>query len=758
VLLKSFNLFAQYPQYFKYDDASGLPSNEVYSLAQDSRGFIWLGSDAGLLKFDGVRYIPYKSATQKSKSIAGLTLSSSGRLYCDNFQSQIFYVEKDSLIELLHSFVGISHIECDYSGKLYVNHQKGIAVYDETHNSWENFDGFGIENALYHKDFTKSARVNKNNEVSFLSSAGVGVITNNILTVIAANFFSKQLVGDYVLEWHNDEQWIFSVNTKVVYRIKNGNTELISDKKLMEVLQGRKITSIQSLADGMLWICTYNGVVRYNTKSGEVKLYYPEIAFSDCILDREGNYWLSTLQTGVMRIPNLNFTVWNVQNEHLKNDKLTKLTTDSNYIYFSSINGTIGQLNTTTYDIKSYTTPYEADVQSLDYNHRDQCVYFNINNHLYSIKDRTISEKTSVISSIKTIKSVGDDYCIGSSFGTFIQSGFDFESAKKSDFWSREIAFDSLNKVIWVATNEGLNRFENHTNEWQLKSIWFPQTQVLSVDFDYVSQLLYAVTFNGKLYSISIVGNQKLIAELPENIQSYKLKYYQNKLFLATNKGVWIYDIEKGTWKSLNVLSGLASDNVQDILVLENNLWLASGKGLQKIPFSETQDKPLALVYLKNEQIYASPIQLNYGAPLVLFPEVSNYSSNGNFEYEYRINNGEWINLPATIDKIEIQNIPSGNFTIELKVLDYLQRPSENTLLITGYVYPPIWQTWWFFAIIIVLIVALSFIIGKKIVIYYSKKRTRKNSFNQFRTNCIKSSNESTFYVQCLEFHTSINS
>lgn len=211
---------AQYPHFFRYDDASGLPSNEVYSLAQDSRGFIWLGSDAGLFKFDGVRYVPYKSSSQKSKSIAGLTLSSGGRLYCDNFQSQIFYIEKDSLVELLHNFVGISHIECDYSGKLYVNHQKGIAVYDEAKKMWENYDGFGIENALFHKDFTKSARVNKKNEISFLSSAGIGVITNNNIAIIETNLFSNQLVGDYILEWHNDEQWIFSVNSNVVFKIK----------------------------------------------------------------------------------------------------------------------------------------------------------------------------------------------------------------------------------------------------------------------------------------------------------------------------------------------------------------------------------------------------------------------------------------------------------------------------------------------------------------------------------------------------------
>lgn len=94
------SLWAQYPQRFLYNDENGLPSNEVYNIIQDQKGFIWIGSDAGLYKFDGIHYHPYKAQTQKSKAISGLKISSSGRIYCHNFQNQIFYVENDSIFEL----------------------------------------------------------------------------------------------------------------------------------------------------------------------------------------------------------------------------------------------------------------------------------------------------------------------------------------------------------------------------------------------------------------------------------------------------------------------------------------------------------------------------------------------------------------------------------------------------------------------------------------------------------------------------------
>ena len=65
---------AQYPYYFTYDDESGLPSNQVYSIVQDQKGFIWIGCDAGLFRYDGIRFKSYSSKKQNSKSISGLKI------------------------------------------------------------------------------------------------------------------------------------------------------------------------------------------------------------------------------------------------------------------------------------------------------------------------------------------------------------------------------------------------------------------------------------------------------------------------------------------------------------------------------------------------------------------------------------------------------------------------------------------------------------------------------------------------------------
>ncbi len=42
-----------------WDPRSGLPASTVWSIAQDTDGYIWLGTDNGLIRFDGIRFVPW---------------------------------------------------------------------------------------------------------------------------------------------------------------------------------------------------------------------------------------------------------------------------------------------------------------------------------------------------------------------------------------------------------------------------------------------------------------------------------------------------------------------------------------------------------------------------------------------------------------------------------------------------------------------------------------------------------------------------
>jgi Two component regulator propeller len=88
----------QQPYYYTINDDNGLPSNEVYQLQQDDFGYMWIGCNSGLFRYDGFNFRPYKNEKQNSIAISGLTMAAGKRLHAQNFSGQLFYIDNDSLV------------------------------------------------------------------------------------------------------------------------------------------------------------------------------------------------------------------------------------------------------------------------------------------------------------------------------------------------------------------------------------------------------------------------------------------------------------------------------------------------------------------------------------------------------------------------------------------------------------------------------------------------------------------------------------
>lgn len=720
--------FAQYPQHFTYDDENGLPNNEVYSIAQDKKGFIWIGCDGGLYKYDGIRYISYKSDSQKSRSINGLTISSQGKLYCTNFQSQVFVVENDSLIELkTNSIQMLTSISASSDAKIYVNHLFGIAIYNERTKKWANQSYFKVNRTNNQNQYvTKSGKQNPKGEVLFIRQSGIGTITPKKYSFFKCAIFQENTPGLFLLDYHKNKLWIFSVENQLVYKYSKNSIQKVTNKNLLSVLSKRKITSVRSLADGKLWICTYNGIIKYDTEKDLATLYYPELSFSDCLLDREGNYWLSTLQAGVLRIPNLDLIVWNKEHQQLKNEKIATICYGNKHLFFATLDGSVGQLEIKSGEISIYNSENKADVQSFDFDVSTQTLWFNINNVLYSIKDGKLNaNKSPETTAIKSRKQIGNTVFIGSSNGSYVNGKLIEPS------WSRKIQYDASTNTVYFITNNGLLKLNFQLGKWIIKQHLLKGIQLLSGEINEANHQVYVLTFDGKIIRISENGSIEQITEITDKIQSYQLKIHNSKIYVATNKGLWIYDLTSKKWQILNKLSGLASNNIQSLVIVDKTIWLATGKGIQKIPISKKDKIKLTHIYIKKCQVGErkinplNPINLKSGESLQLFPEAIAYKSNGDYQYAYRLKNSDsiWIKLPASVEIIDIPNIPIGNFRLELKLIDHQGFDSENIILLKGYVSPPFWRSWWFISLLI-LVVSL-------LVYFYFKSRIQKIKFNQ---------------------------
>jgi len=67
-----------------WTDSDGLPLGGVYSIVQDSDGYLWIGTTAGLLRFDGVRFTQWNdigSTSLPASPVSAVALGSDGSLW-----------------------------------------------------------------------------------------------------------------------------------------------------------------------------------------------------------------------------------------------------------------------------------------------------------------------------------------------------------------------------------------------------------------------------------------------------------------------------------------------------------------------------------------------------------------------------------------------------------------------------------------------------------------------------------------------------
>lgn len=75
------------PVYQQFTEQNGLPSNYLNCLFQDSKGFIWIGSDKGLTRFDGINFKTYTTDDGLSGNmILDIEEDASGNLWIGTFE------------------------------------------------------------------------------------------------------------------------------------------------------------------------------------------------------------------------------------------------------------------------------------------------------------------------------------------------------------------------------------------------------------------------------------------------------------------------------------------------------------------------------------------------------------------------------------------------------------------------------------------------------------------------------------------------
>lgn len=713
-------LWSQYPKYTSYNIDNGAPSNEIYSIIQDKEGYIWLGCDAGVFRFNGVRYEHFTNSNLKSRSATGLIQTASGKIYGYNFKGQIFYIDKDKLTVFKQWEGAVNGLAEDNQNKVWISAQNGCFTIDDGNQTIAKHESKLLQYGEDGLTFTNSIRRNAKGTIYFQN---VGkLIERSSTTKETATYIDSQFENSPILiSYSTDDPWLFSFTQSIVYKRVAGIWKKYTDERLISLFRDRKPTSAIQIGQD-LWICTHTGVIRFDLETGAAELMYPSIAFSGCMKDTEGNYWFSTLHYGLLKMPSIEIRSWNRHSNQNTIEQLSHVAISEAGVFGAGTGGEILELSSKNKTIGVHKHEPQADIGMLHFDPVDKAVYFNKLSYVYALKNGQTKLVNHFARAVKDMHHSKDGYLLLSSQGIYFTKKITDDLLLEdliADGWYREICPSPFGNGFFVAGNDGLLKLEHLQETWRFTKNLLPNKQVLSVSADNQNRTIYFLTFDGEIHRIDQTGKSELFLSDLNAYRPVHLRIFNDKIYLATIKGVLQIDIHTSKTVLLNTNNGLPSNNIRHLALAKDTLWAASGRGLICIPLTSfvKAHQPGKIIDrgVKIDSITFPSDKLptlHYNELLTLFVDGLSYTSNGQFQLAYRImgNSEEWILVPGELGKIQIPRLPSGELTIEVKMIDHQGLDSTNTLFYKIKVLPPFWQRWWFYLLIILSVAGTAYL------------------------------------------------
>lgn len=735
ILLFSFSTrsMAQYPGYFNYTIENGGPSNEVYSILEDKQGYIWIGCDAGLYRYNGIRFEQFSSPLLSSRAVTGLCQTPSGTIYAYNFNGQILMVVEEKLSVLKGWDCPVNNLATDAENNIWVSSGTGLYCVSDKTKKWREIKDQYSKKTHPLKYYINSVRVQKNGVVSFIQEGNLVELSNKLKKIHRINM-NKSMVPVYITD-ALENPWAFRMVDGEFYVPKKGKYVPGFDPKLSNLLKLRKITNAQQIGDN-IWISTHSGIVRYNIKKRVSSLFYPQMAFSSCLKDREGNYWFTTLHHGILRMPNLDFACWNARTGATNSDQFSHVVAANGNLFFASTDGVIGEMRYGLSDFYSPPNSLKSDVGAMYFDPIERCVFYNKMNSVFRFCDGTSTLVNEFTRPVKDFHRIQGAYLLATSQGTYVYSlpneGFKEQKCVLQD-WSRAIVDSPFDDHLFIAGNNGLYEFSVKHNALKRLHTYFNNRQVSAMCSD--GKKLYLLTFDGIVYSLENGGKIKQLIKFPEVFRAIQINEHKGKLYFATNMGMLVFDLKTQQKWVINTYHGLCSNNIKSIAFTKSHCWLATGNGLHRLPLNAISTPNfngkiiLRKLIVNGKEVQKQDLQeLTYSDNLSILADGLSYRSNGQFSFAYRFvgDKSDWIKVPASVDELSIPRLPVGAREMEIKLIDHENRDSKNTIRIALYVQSPVWQRWWFYLLLSVTVAVISFLIFKKRIAVLRKRQEQR--------------------------------
>jgi signal transduction histidine kinase/ligand-binding sensor domain-containing protein len=589
----------------------GLSQSTVETLYQDSNGYIWMGTNDGLNKYNGYDFNLYSYEGKSKRSIVNNYIidikedreeniwvgTASGISKINEEDVITNYLDSHNNGNLSHYNIGDILVTKD--GKVIVGTSGGLNIYNKNEDKFERV--LGNKNQLTSQIINTLAEDNEGN-IWIGTKEGIDKYDRNLKKreSIYKNEGENSLSESNIYKVYYDKFGYIWVGTSSsgLSRINLKNNQIKrykNDPNDKNSLPGNYVRNMLRDSKGNMWICTDQGLAKYNPKSENFDIYNNKVYDKNSLVDNDifsiiedksGLIWVGTY-AGISKFDPNN------EIQHYKTDPFNKNSVNDNLIQgiYEDDEGLL------------WVGTNSKGLNIID-RKKDIITRVDKENEKYKLSDYSINDITGKNNKIY----------IATNYGLNI---IDKKTNEVRTYFKKDnISNDNIKKLyldnkdnLWIGTIDGLSILNTKDNQIKDYTYIFDK---FKINDTYVSSIcegkdgyMYIGFFlDGGVLRLNFKTGEgeiyKTISEKSDSISSNNIKDIKEdkkgNIWIGTRYGLNKFDVKTKKFTSYTTKNGLPNNTVYGILFdKQDNPWISTNLGISKLDLQSNRFQSLGI-------------------------------------------------------------------------------------------------------------------------------------------------------------------
>ena len=613
-----------------------LPQISVTALAQDDKGYIWIGTQNGIARFNGKDFVSYNRDNTnafQSNRIYDLLIDSKSRLWVLNGKGLVYYSSNGFVAvsvanhKIINPFAIIEHLNLPvvstYSGLFQVKNNQYVPFKISTESFALHSSKLGLI-------------VGGRGRISIIDG-------DKILIKRLPEKFKHAIVND--IQVIDEKIWL--ATSKGLILFENNNFQFPTH---ISPLIKEPTNKIYLDENKILWVATDTSAYRIKNDKLHGKNNHPQYArISEFMLDRDGTLWLGTIDKGLFQLWDswaARFNQFHGLQENLiwsvAGNKLSNLIVGSDKAVYKYTNGFFEKL------INKNQLP-NPTAYTLFIDH-DESIWVGTKSGLAHFDKQGIKIKLS-----------NSNFLNGLQINAIYRDSRSrlWVATSKGIYLKKQLGFSALTKI-----GEFSKRHYRAIVEYNNEIYFGSHTGLIKLGTDLKLVKVFNQTLNSFI-TVMVIYKDKLI-----------VGSYSDGLFINNN----------GVWSNINKSLGLVTNDSFSLAIFSNALWISGFHGVFKISTDQIDD----FISGKIRRVISEPILKDSGY-LVGSQHVRCCNGAGHAKVSL-VEDSLWyptldgvlklephkVSKNTVIVEVEIESVTSSGMIIELYSLDAMLKDKEK--------------------------------------------------------------------------------